>query len=709
MRYRTTSLIALMGISMLSQATHILGGEMFYTHVGNDDYEVTLKIYRDCGPGNTNGTGFDASAEFAVYDANGAWLFSEFSSLGNTVLVPVVLNNPCLQVLPIVCVEAAEYVAVLNLPPIAGGYNITYQRCCRTPTILNLATPDQFGITCAVFVPDASIWGVNSSPAFTALPPIALCSSDPFSFDHSAVDADGDVLVYSLVQPWNGGSQFDPMPSPPPPPPFVDVPWAAGFSTANVMGTAPPLSIDASTGMMSTLPNLLGQYVYSVRVQEFRNGALMTEVRRDFRFEVVPCQLSVFSAIQTQQGFCSGFTVDFTNQSTNGTIFHWDFGDPNATNDTSNVSNPTWTYADTGTYTITLIAQPGWPCADTATAVFQVFAPINPSFVAPPPMCMQALPVQLDALGMFGPNADVEWDLGPNAIQPIMQGDPISADFNAPGNYAVELTIVGNGCTESYTDTVRLYPEPVASFAPDTSGCVPLPVQFSNASTAWTPMQYAWDFGDGNTSNASTPVHDYQIDGVFDVSLKVMTSSGCIDTVESVHAAAVRTYPQPVAGFTVYPPSVNIMDPVVLVSDQSEQAVQWTYWVDGQQVTDPTFLWTFSDAGDYTITQVVSTSNTCTDEATAVVHVRDHLFYAPNAFTPDGDGVNEIFLPHVIGAVNYELLVFDRWGSILFRTSETKQGWEGRNSPPEVYSYKATVVDHGGHAQEYFGSVTLVR
>ena len=56
-----------------------------------------------------------------------------------------------------------------------------------------------------------------------------------------------------------------------------------------------------------------------------------------------------------------------------------------------------------------------------------------------------------------------------------------------------------------------------------------------------------------------------------------------------------------------------------------------------------------------------------------------------------------------------ELLVFDRWGSILFRTSETKQGWEGRNSPPEVYSYKATVVDHGGHAQEYFGSVTLVR
>ena len=706
---RYPTLIALLGMGLLAHGTHILGGEMYYAHLGNNDYEVTLKMYRDCGPGNTNGTGFDATAEMAVYDANGVWLFSEFPAFTVAIPVPVQLNNPCLQVLPVMCVEAAEYSVVINLPPIAGGYNITYQRCCRTPTILNLQTPGQFGITCAVHVPDANLSGVNSSPVFNLLPPIALCSTDPLLFDHAAVDPDGDLLVYALVTPWDGGSQVNPAPSPPTPPPFTDVPWAAGFSAANVMGTAPPLAIDANTGMMTVLPTILGQYVVCVRVQEFRNGQLLSETRRDFRFEVVPCQLAVVSAIQQQQNFCNGYTVTFTNQSINGTFYHWDFGDLNILSDTSDLASPSWTYADTGTYSISLIVQPGWPCADTSTATFQVFAPIDPSFVAPPPLCMHELPVQLDALGVFGPNATVVWDLGPNGVQPIMQGDPIIADFISPGNYAVVLTITDNGCTEQYADSVYLYPAPIAAFSPDTSGCVPLPVQFANASTAWTPMQFAWDLGDGNTSSSAAPSHSYQIAGMFDVSLKVMTSSGCIDTVELVHPAAVRTYPQPVAGFNVQPPTVNIMDPTVLVSDQSQQAAQWTYWVDGQQVTDPTFLWTFGDAGEFIITQIVSTSNSCADTASMLVSVRDHLFYAPNAFTPDGDGVNEVFLPQVIGAVSYELLVFDRWGGIQFRTSETRQGWDGSAAPPEVYSYKATVVDHGGHAQEYFGSVTLVR
>lgn len=709
MRYRFATVIGLLGSGMLAHATHILGGEMFYTHLGNDDYEVTLKMYRDCGPGNTNGTGFDATAQLAVYDSNGNWLFSEFPSFTIAVPVPLQLNNPCLQVLPVVCVESAEYVTLMNLPPIPGGYTIAYQRCCRTPTIMNIQTPDQYGITCSVTVPDANVFGANSSPRFNLLPPIALCGNDPMVFDHSAFDPDGDQLVYELVAPWTGGSQLTAMPNPPAAPPYSDIPWAPGFSTGNVMNTNPPLSIDAGTGVMNVLPNLLGQYAVCVRVQEFRNGQLLGETRRDFRFEVVPCQLAVISAIQQQQNLCNGYTVDFTNLSVNGSFYHWDFGDPNILGDTSNTASPQWTYADTGTYTITLITQPGWPCADTATATFDVFAPINPSFVAPPPMCMHALPVQLDALGFFGNNATVDWDLGPNGAQSSMQGDPIMADFIAPGNYAVELTITDNGCTESYTDSVRLFPAPVAAFGPDTSGCVPLPVQFSNASTAWTAMQFEWDLGDGNSSSAALPAHTYLSAGAFDVSLKVMTNTGCVDTVELVHPVAVRTWPQPIAGFSVHPPTVNVMDPVVLITDQSQEAVQWTYWVDGQQVTDPTFLWTFSDAGEYTITQVVSTSNTCADTVRMVVAVRDHLFYAPNAFTPDGDGVNEVFLPHVIGAVDYELLVFDRWGAVAFRTTETQQGWDGSAAPPEVYSYKATVVDHGGHAQEYFGSVTLVR
>ncbi|MEO8733200.1 MAG: hypothetical protein ABI373_02605, partial [Flavobacteriales bacterium] len=140
-------------------ATHIVGGEMYYTSLGNDDYQVTLKLYRDCGPGNTNNTALDPQAAIGVYNStNGLYTTTTFY-LPAELSVPLDLGNPCLTAPPTLCAKEGIYTGVIHLPSGTGGYTLAYQRCCRTPTILNLNNAGAQGLTCWIKVPDTNVSG----------------------------------------------------------------------------------------------------------------------------------------------------------------------------------------------------------------------------------------------------------------------------------------------------------------------------------------------------------------------------------------------------------------------------------------------------------------------------------------------------------------------------------------------------------------------
>ncbi len=690
-------------------ATHILGGELHYAHQGGDSYLFTLTLYRDCGPGNVNGTGFDLQAELGVFDASGTYLFSQNATFPGATPVPVVLNNPCLTAPPTICVEEAAYSAVLDLPPIPGGYVVSYQRCCRTPTILNLANPGDEGLTCTVAVPNVNQTGANSSPVFNAYPPIALCVGQNMSFDHSATDPDGDQLVYELCTPYTGGDPFNPAPSPPTGPPYTPVLWAPGYSQTYQMDASPPLAIDPVSGMLTVTPTQAGSYVVGVCVKEYRAGVLLSEVRRDLRFDAVPCMVTILSSIQQQQTFCDGYQVDLMNQSIGGNSYFWDFGDPNSNTDTSSLFAPVHTYGDTGTFTVMLVVNPGWPCADTSFASFQVHPPLDPVFVPPPIQCLGAGPVPLEVTGNFTPQAPAQWDLGAGAVPQQLSGQTIAAHFVQPGTQVVTVTVSDHGCTDSYTDTVRVFPPPVPLFTTDTMGCLPLEVRFDNLSTAWTPMRFAWDLGDGAGSTDSLAVHTYTVEGQYDVRLTVMTDSGCIDTVSLLRPGAVTVWDLPVAGLYTSTPVVDVLDPVVSIHDASVNADSWLYTVAGSTFTTPEFTISFQEAGTYEVVQVVASGLGCVDTARIRVIVTGSLFHAPSAFTPDGDGLNDVWFPVVIGARAYELAIFDRWGTRLFHTEDPKAGWDGAGLPVGVYTYKAWLAEHGPERRAYTGIITLVR
>ena len=345
------------------QATHIIGGEINYTCLGGEQYEVELTVYRDCFFGAANAF-FDNPASIGIFDSNGVLLDElNLPFLNNDTLAPFV-SDSCLFVPNTVCVHTASYRGEVNLPFTPGGYTIVYQRCCRNGTINNIVDPLNTGATFTAFVSGTSLQECNSGPKFREFPPLYICVNEPIDFDHSAIDPEGDSLVYSLCTPFAGGDIVNNQPQPPPPPPYDTVTYASPFGLNNFLGGTDVLSIDSNTGFLTGVPPTLGQYVVGVCIEEYKDGELISTSRRDFQYNVGECGI-VEASIANDTIQCENQDLTFINTSTNSDNFEWYFGDVNNPGLNSIMDNPNYVFPDTGVFTITLIAEANSECADT--------------------------------------------------------------------------------------------------------------------------------------------------------------------------------------------------------------------------------------------------------------------------------------------------------------------------------------------------------
>ncbi|MFN7116933.1 MAG: putative Ig domain-containing protein [Saprospiraceae bacterium] len=353
------------GLPILAKATHIVGGEITYECLGNNRYELTLKVYRDCFFGREP---FDNPGYIGIYNLRGDLIQTVLVRPGARDTLEPTLDDPCLVVPPNVCVDTVTYKSVVTLSnnPVGGAYQITYVRCCRNETIDNIIDPVETGAVYDIYLTREAMLQCNNSPVFNKLPPNYICADKPFVFDHSATDPDGDSLVYKLCTPYSGGSISNPRPIPPRnPPPFDEVIWQIGFGLDNLFGMGQPLRIDEETGRLTAVPGLQGQFVVGVCVEEYdrETGQLLSTVRRDFQYNVGVCgtKVAAFFAPETS---CEP-SVKFDNQSNNAESFRWYFDYPR-TNLTSTEKSPTFTFPRPGTYNVALIADPGSICADTS-------------------------------------------------------------------------------------------------------------------------------------------------------------------------------------------------------------------------------------------------------------------------------------------------------------------------------------------------------
>lgn len=714
------------------KATHIIGGEIYYDYVGvvgnNVQYKMYLKVYRDCDPIVT-GT-YDNPLVLTVFYGNGA-LYDTVSvpfPPGGAPQLPIVVGNPCLIAPPNICTQEAIYVKTLTLPKNSNGYVLTYERCCRNAGIVNLMNAGDQGATYTVAIPpnhNAATNKINSSPRYKDYPPMVLCLNDNINIDHAATDPDGDSLVYELCDPYMGGGKLNnprfgpnsPIPIPAKTPPYNYVTWTPGYSSNYPMDGNPAFQIDPVTGRLTGTPNKLGKYVVAVCVKEYRNGVLLSENKRDFQFTVTTCQIKSVAAAASQTSFCEGLTVNFTNQSSNAWYYAWDFGDPLNNNDTSSLPSPSYTYSDTGKYLIRLIANPGYICADTTYTLFEVYDRLEPSYVPPPGQCFDGHSFNLEAGGLYQQYAQFEWDFGAFGRQNnSFDKNPLGIQFIEPGDFPVTLTIRENGCVESYTDTLKLQPNPVASFkSTERMGCVPLEVQFENKSSAWSPITMTWQFGDGTVSNEDNPVHVFTEPGTYDVALIAEVDDICVDQDIHVIENYVRVNPLPVPGIEVDKTETSEYFPDISFYDRSTGGTLCQLFLgDGLESGKCDYDHHYWEAGEYRVVQVVTSRYGCVDSTYIDIWIRpEFVFYAPNAFTPNSDLVNDVFLPKGEAIREYDLRILDRWGVVIFRTFDPEEGWDGthngKKSPQDTYVYRADIVDELGEKHHITGAVTLIR
>jgi gliding motility-associated-like protein len=246
-------------------------------------------------------------------------------------------------------------------------------------------------------------------------------------------------------------------------------------------------------------------------------------------------------------------------------------------------------------------------------------------------------------------------------------------------------------------------------------------VLFSDTSTiaSGTITGWNWDFNDG-TSTTQNPNHCFNTPGQYTISLTVTSNAGCTSTFNVNNY--IDVYANPVAAFTAAPQPTSELDPTVFFTDASTGGVTSWLWSFGDTTNATSTLqnpfFNYQVAGCHNAVLTVATSNGCTDTTAQIICIDpDVTLFVPNAFTPNGDGVNEVFMPQGIGIDpdHFEMWIFDRWGNMIYYTDDFYQGWNGKVQGHEeicqidTYVWKIKAVDVLGGKHNLIGKVSLIK
>jgi PKD repeat protein len=288
-----------------------------------------------------------------------------------------------------------------------------------------------------------------------------------------------------------------------------------------------------------------------------------------------------------------------------------------------------------------------------------------------------------------------------------------------------EYTVFTNdGCSAEASATVLItvYLTPEVSFSSDLyGGCYPLTVTLTNNTDPNLSENCLWDFQDGNLQPICGDIeYTFAAPGTYTPSLTVTSANGC--TSSSFIDLPIEVYDYPVADFTWSPDPVTTLENEVQLFNTSVGATLFEWTLGDGQVSlqdNPSFVIEPNDFAFAEVCLLAESPFGCTNEICQVIQLQSQLLiYVPNAFTPDGDGVNEVFKPVISGVFpdQYLFRVWDRWGNIMFSTTDPNEAWTGNNERGEyyaqndVYHWELQVISiETGEEVTQVGSVSLLR
>ncbi len=480
-------------------------------------------------------------------------------------------------------------------------------------------------------------------------------------------------------------------------------------------GSAPVNSTDTSPVSHSYVNDQAAVQFFELRLDVMNNQGCS-----DFITQTITVYPSVDVDFERDSAGCSPYFSQFSNSSQRSTTYVWDFGDDGF----SYVSEPGHTFVNTGennaVFDVELKGYSEHGCVDSMTKQVTVYPSPEARFNYNPiyqyfPSATVSLVNETNA-GSY----NYEWNFDDGSTS--TDRDPVSHTYTDWGEYNIQLKASNAQCSDSVVHWIKIFPpQPIAAFVPDIdTGCVPLPVFFTNNSLYGDT--YLWEFDDGTTSTDFEPTHTFNEGGFFQVKLTV-TGEGGADY--AFHEFEIFVLPEP--DFFVEPTLVMLPDELVKTFNLTKYGTtfQWNFG-DGTTYNAIDTSHQYTLPGVYDIWLTAWTQHGCEaykiiPEAVTVIGEGSIKF--PNVFKPNpagpiggaynaADHLNEVFYPVHEGLVEYELAIYNRWGERLFITTDINEGWDGYYKgslcAQGVYVWKCIVSYGNGTSEILAGDVTLL-
>ncbi len=484
-----------------------------------------------------------------------------------------------------------------------------------------------------------------------------------------------------------------------------------GSATATATGGASPYKYSWSTtptaDTTSVVNNLTaGQYTVTVTDS---GGCISTAIA------TITQPAVVVTSINLPPTICIGDSTTLNATSVGGTppyTYTWNTG---STSSSIRVGPDTTT-----TYTVTTTLDSNKCPGAAVTVTVVVNPPLKLNVTAKPDTICLGNSATLNA-GASGGDGTYSYSWTPGSLT----GSPVTV---TPTVNTVYTVIVKDGCgTPADTDSVSIViePSPVVKFTVGpTAGCYPHCITCIDKSTVpgGAISSVEWTFGNGATSNADTGRYCYDTSGIFSVGLIVTTNIGCTDSL--VKPNIINVYSHPVASFTASPSSTTTADANICFTNTSTDAygIKSNLWMFNEPPKDSTdtarnTCYQYHDSGTYCPMLYVTNIHGCKDSTKECIEISPYFtLYIPNAFSPNGDGLNDVFAPKGQYVCSFEMYIFDRWGMLLYFTQDMNQGWDGtvnggtNQVQEDTYVYLIVVYDCPTHKKHsYIGKVSVVK
>jgi gliding motility-associated-like protein len=288
--------------------------------------------------------------------------------------------------------------------------------------------------------------------------------------------------------------------------------------------------------------------------------------------------------------------------------------------------------------------------------------------------------------------------------------------FSSHGFFDVSLFVISDrGCEGILNKEIEINKNPSVDFQIPSDICLGEIVDILYVSKSNEDVEsWNYSFGDGSFSNDMNPSHTYEYIDSFDISLEVLSSEGCRN--DTIIVDVIEVHEFPVADFQPSKLFASELSSEISFYNNSEGATYYEWDFDnGEYSFEESPVFRFYDPHSYDVSLTVTNDFGCSSRMVKTIQINpEYTFFVPDAFTPDGNGVNDVFKPEGNRISSFEMQVFNRWGDIVFESSMLDFGWDGYSSSGEelsrgVYMYHIEVYDLNERPWVYNGEIRLMR